>query len=291
MKIKDIYNVSPFLRGAGCRTEELKYENFIDYDYAFTYVFSGRLKYKVAGVEYTLVPGNGLLAPPFVSHLVTSDPEVGMFVVHFDLFSDPRRMALTNIGVSAYKGKVDDTVLRPEREEIFDRVILYSFHAAVTSRLKAILETLTKISSEGNGDLLQAKAELIRLLDILVREETNEEEIARRDIHAWPLVMKAAEYMENHYADPDLSNEEIYEKIGLSKGALTKIFKNATGLTIHQYLLNVRVSHAVEMLTFGKSVAETQKAVGFISSHSFVRAFKSIIGQTPIQFFNNKKNK
>lgn len=285
MKTNIPYDVSPFLR-AYRRESGISFQDsrFIDYDYVFTFINSGTLVYKIDGTEYELDAGKGILIPPFTPHFTTTKAETEMYVVHFDLFSTPARMKLTDVGVNAYRGKVGDDILLPEKEKILQSPEFYNFDFHESKNIKSILDTIEAIIKSENDHFFRWKAELIRLLDHLTGFESNNEAIVRRELSAWPLAMRAAEYIENNYADENFSNERLYEEMKTCKSYLTVTFKDSTGLTIHQYLSNVRVSHVVENIVNGMSLDEARTAAGFSSYHTFFRTFTKIIGVTPSQY-------
>jgi AraC family transcriptional regulator len=72
----------------------------------------------------------------------------------------------------------------------------------------------------------------------------------------------------------------------LSPYHLTRVFKKATGISPHQYLVQVRVNSARSLLTAGagdRSLAEIAAAVGFADQSHLTRHFKRMLGITPKQ--------
>jgi len=82
--------------------------------------------------------------------------------------------------------------------------------------------------------------------------------------------------------------EEIAERFYISKYYLCKIFKKATGLTLVQYISNIKLQNACNMLSNTKlSVSEVAEACGFNSTMYFCKFFKSALKVTPSQFRKN----
>ena len=52
------------------------------------------------------------------------------------------------------------------------------------------------------------------------------------------------EYIQEHYAETDLSIARIADSVYLTPTYLSAVFKKQTGLTIGQYLLGIRVERA-----------------------------------------------
>ncbi|WP_052427526.1 helix-turn-helix transcriptional regulator [Neobacillus niacini] len=82
--------------------------------------------------------------------------------------------------------------------------------------------------------------------------------------------------------------EEIAETFYISKFHLCRIFKKATGLTISQYINNIKIQNACNMLiTTNLSILEVGTACGFNSSMYFCKIFKQAISVTPSEFRKN----
>ena len=98
-------------------------------------------------------------------------------------------------------------------------------------------------------------------------------------------VVQAVDFIHENYA-MDLSLSDIAAAAHLSPFHLSRIFKKATGVTPHQYLLQVRVNSARSLLTAGagnRSLAEVAAAVGFSDQSHLTRHFKRLLGVTPKQ--------
>lgn len=87
-------------------------------------------------------------------------------------------------------------------------------------------------------------------------------------------------FIQENFAE-EISLERLAEEFYISKGHLCRIFKNFTGQTINQYIINLRISKARELLKHGYSVAFTGESVGFKSPSHFIRTFKKSEGLTP----------
>ena len=69
-----------------------------------------------------------------------------------------------------------------------------------------------------------------------------------------------------------------------SKFHLLRLYKKYYGITPHQYLIEVRIRKAKELLLQGKSVSDTCYLVGFESLSSFTGLFKKKTSFTPTEF-------
>jgi AraC-like DNA-binding protein len=80
----------------------------------------------------------------------------------------------------------------------------------------------------------------------------------------------------------DISREGIAESVGMNHDYLGKVFKEYTGMRIHEYINALRIWRASEMLQEqDQSVADIAYAVGFESLSTFYRVFQKITGESP----------
>ncbi len=78
-----------------------------------------------------------------------------------------------------------------------------------------------------------------------------------------------------------VSFPEIAASLGLGYENFRKLFKEETGISPLQYLLDIRFHYAQRLLTEGCSVKETAAAVGYADPYIFSKQFKKYIGHAP----------
>lgn len=84
-----------------------------------------------------------------------------------------------------------------------------------------------------------------------------------------------------------LTNKEIAKEFNYHPNYISSLVKDYTGLPLHQYIKDIRVTKATDMLLIhNKSVSEVATDCGFYNSGHFIRCFKDIIGITPQQYRN-----
>lgn len=80
-------------------------------------------------------------------------------------------------------------------------------------------------------------------------------------------------YINNNYTN-DISLDELAEQFYVSKYHLCRIFKEGTGITIHNYITNKRLMRVKELRAEGHSMSEAAMLAGFGNYSSFYRAYK-----------------
>jgi len=101
------------------------------------------------------------------------------------------------------------------------------------------------------------------------------------------LIEKILEYIQEHYAQNDLSLNRLAEKFHISVPYLSKIFEEHVETNFMDFLIKVRIEKAMELLANSNiKINEVAQEVGYTNSHSFIRAFKKYVGKTPGEFRN-----
>ena len=98
-------------------------------------------------------------------------------------------------------------------------------------------------------------------------------------------ISEAAEYISLHSGNPDLTVGEIAEKLGISEGHLSHIFKKETGQTILSYITGCRIQKAALALKSGKyKVYEVAEMAGYRDITYFSTTFKKLVGKSPSEY-------
>ena len=85
--------------------------------------------------------------------------------------------------------------------------------------------------------------------------------------------------------DPELTVDAVAHEVGLSRVHLYRKIKELTNMTPNEFIKNLRLKKAAEMLSTAKySIAELSDAVGFSSANYFATAFKNLYGMTPSEY-------
>ena len=121
-------------------------------------------------------------------------------------------------------------------------------------------------------------ADFYRDPDEKVSQEISEAE-------AGGLSEEIKEYVRENYADNNLNISAIAQHFGLSARYLSRLFKDAVGLGLIDYINQVRVRQAETLLkTTFKTVDEIAEEVGYTNSRSFRRNFHKITGKNAASY-------
>lgn len=99
------------------------------------------------------------------------------------------------------------------------------------------------------------------------------------------VVNEIKKYIEDNYADEELSLDSMASFVNFSPNHLSMVFSQETGTTIIKYLTDFRMNKAKELLKCtGKRSSEIGAEVGYKDPHYFSFLFKKTQGVTPTQY-------
>jgi AraC-like DNA-binding protein len=97
------------------------------------------------------------------------------------------------------------------------------------------------------------------------------------------LIAPAASYLQNHIYDPELRVGELHTLCGISDTYFRKLFIRQFGVSPKQYVLQLRLRRARDILNHGEynTVSQVAKQVGFEDPLYFSKQFRAAYGCTP----------
>jgi two-component system, response regulator YesN len=103
--------------------------------------------------------------------------------------------------------------------------------------------------------------------------------------HNAVLIAKARKYIDANYADPDISLGHVAAQVLLSPTYFSVVFSRETGQTFIEYLTNVRIRKAIELLrTTALTSSEIGYRIGYQNPRYFYSVFRKVTGLPPTTF-------
>ncbi len=194
-------------------------------------------------------------------------------------------------------------VLEGDRDGVLKALALRSASGALDSRNTLMLEKrrllglvnqmTAEITSEGDVEFLSELDAFRKIMDAPAAEQLSATfrsvtlglcdyfSHAQEDLGA-SRALRIADYVDRHYADPDLSIDALSAIFKISPSYLSRIFKREKGTGVLPYLQNKRITQAMVLLgTTNLKIREVALQVGYLSDQTFARTFKSVTGSTP----------
>ena len=155
--------------------------------------------------------------------------------------------------------------------------------STTTVLIQAILSQLSDASqSRYSDDELLCRALLTQFLIYLNRQSsTSATDFASTpNEHPNAEIYKILQYIDTHLAD-DLAIENLARRFFFSRYYLMRKFKQQTGYSVHQYILQKRLIAANQLLRTGLPVMTVCLECGFRDYANFARAFKKQYNVVP----------
>lgn len=171
------------------------------------------------------------------------------------------------------------------RASVFDGRPHISKPRALTAAQRHVIASLTEppVAKAARSLWYQSKA-LELMAQFLFEPKDPELFCMRQKRVARDRVERTKELLARDLTSPP-SLDELGQEVGCSSFYLSRIFSREVGLTIPQYLRNIRMERAAELLRTGRyNVSEAAVEVGYSSLSHFSKAFCETIGCCPVLY-------
>lgn len=271
--------INPFVRFARymkIRTEH--YPEYIPYDARLFYAMDGQAKIKVQDTPYFMAPGSLLIIPPGMRYIYLAPDKapVRYLILNFDYTQNHIRRKIPippDIPELFQKEMILDTIIFTDIPQLNEPLFLPQCAGAeplLTDIEKEYRRQLMYHNMVTGSALRQVLALIARKL--LSPPDTGANEIIR--------------FIQNNTAR-NFSNRELGELFHFHPNYINSIIKASTGMSLHQYVLNAKISKAIRLLdTTQMSVREIAQAVGFTDISHFSKVFKKAVGASPNKYRN-----
>jgi AraC family transcriptional regulator len=146
----------------------------------------------------------------------------------------------------------------------------------------------TELERNGSGSKLYAESAATFLAVHLVQHYSTLKPCCQRQEGglSHSRLKQAVDYIHDRLAE-DICLDEVAGYVGLSRYYFCRLFKQSTGLSPYQYVIQCRVERAKQLLRRGGlSLGEIAVACGFTHQSHLHRHFKRLTGVTPKKFLN-----
>jgi len=140
---------------------------------------------------------------------------------------------------------------------------------------------------EQTSSSLERESVLYSFLSTLIMQYGDAPPIpCRMGSHARAM-KRVCEFIRMNYSQ-DLSLKQLSRAACLSPYYFQRLFLENTGISPHDYLVQVRIKKARELLSAGHSIAGVALETGFVDQSHFTRCFKGSTGITPGSYIRLK---
>lgn len=159
------------------------------------------------------------------------------------------------------------------------------------TEIKECLQSLYSIiQEEGIYFDIMIKAKLHELLYLLFKHRYVNRHYTDDTYQKYQKLKELIRFLQEHYAEK-INIDLLAQKFGYSRNHFMSIFKQHTGSSCVNFLLQLRLNKACEALIQSNlSISEIAQNVGFENLSNFNRQFKKRYNMTPLQFRREQTN-
>lgn len=225
-----------------------------------------------------------------ISYSDIKDQKLPHSMIHFEEEVQEIENALKSCSLSGIQAGFDNLVQKiASQSNISKKHIIMTCHILIYFTDVFInMNNLIPEEIWGKGDDPYVQVSQLKTLDEYMAwiKSINGKIIAfiQRNMESNSLVLKAKQYINQHYCE-NISLEVVADFLALSPSYFSRLFRRNTGDNFIDYLTNLRISYAKELLKSAKyKIYEISEMVGFENSQYFSRVFKKCTGLSPLDF-------
>lgn len=235
------------------------------------YIKRGTLELCCNNVDYVLHSGDIAVLNPYDIHTAYSGNGI---LFYYCIIIDPEFLS---------SGKGDVCTRKYVRPFVKGDFRFANCISETPQRETAFEAIVSECRRKETGFELAVKSELLRVFVDLYRTVP----VFTTDKDEWEARQKRAQrfqavftYIEQHYGE-NLTLEQLASTANYSPYHFNRQFRSITGRTPMEYLRNLRMQKAVQMLRDGASVSATALNCGFNSPNYFCKVFHEEFGYPP----------
>ena len=242
--------------------------------YEFYFFLEGNVQMQIGNDFYPVRFGDIMLIPPQVPHRTIINTQAApyrrfVFWISQEYCNHLLQSSPDYAYIMQYVGTANQYVFHTD---------LISFNS-VQSKILRLLEEMRSQKFGKEAQISICVNDLILHLNRLAHELNT----PGKKNYDRVLYRQLMEYIEEH-VEEDLSLEKIASEFFVSKYHIAHVFKDNTGLSIHQFITKKRLDLCRDAIQSKMSITEAYQMFGFGDYSSVYRAFKKEYGISPKDF-------
>lgn len=240
--------------------------------YELYFFIGGHASYIVESKKYTLRHGDILLVPPGELHQLDM-ADSAQFYERIVLWITPQYLRALS---TAHTDLTECFRLCAEKRAYMIRDVSLSASVGVW-----LDEAFARSSAARYGDDLRAEI-LLKNIFLELCRYTRSHRTAESGV-SHEAVTQAVDYIAAHLTE-ELSLRTLADRLYLNPQYLSRLFREQTKVTVHQYILKKRLTLARSLIEQDLPITQVCRRSGFNDYTNFFRAFRKEYGMTPKQY-------
>lgn len=244
-------------------------------EYELYYLIQGERYYFIDGETYHITPGSLVLIPSGNIHRTSSVNPTG---------SHERILLILN------EEWINPFLLKtglPTLSSYFNQPVLQLDSHKQKYLMRIFDDIYEELATKQANYEVAIKMKLSELLILISRCSTASKGVASPFVSQsakHKKVNEATYYIKNHFREP-LSLQQVADQIYVSRGYLSNIFNEVTGMKLTEYINIQRINYAKELLSnSNESITDIANSCGFENITYFERIFRQATGATPLKY-------
>jgi AraC family transcriptional regulator len=202
-------------------------------------------------------------------------------------FNQPRRMEMrnpANVALVLVRNEILEQALQESRQP---RIELQERHGLQDQTMRHLMEILLYEKRQGfQSGAFFLDSIAAALASHLTRCYSADVPVIRNSVGGMaPSALRRCIALMEARLDGDLRLDELAREAGLSTSHFIRSFRESTGKTPYQFLLDRRVQRAQTLMRDPRtSLMEIARSSGFANQHHMARIFRSVTGITPSSY-------
>lgn len=221
---------------------------------AILVIENGMISYYQDGVEYVQTPDTAIVLPQGTTYSLYCHEDAKCYMVNFDELTD-------------FIGSKIMTIKLVHKKDIVDK-----------------FDKMCRIWSMRSYSY---KHKLMSIMYSILADITEDIVMDKHQIRYYEIIKPSIKFMEEHYSDCDIKNDDLAKISNISTVYFRKIFTKLYGVSPIRYIEIRKIEKAKELLdTEELSVTEIAAITGFSDIYHFCHSFKKITGFSPNKYRN-----
>ena len=240
------------------------------HDCRLIYVLDGCCDMIIDGKRCHIQENDAVYLPPYTLYALRGSTAATLLAVHFDLTGKYEEYA-DSLQIISSAELAACARLKQELIAPFDAS--FTVHALDLRPLTESMQSMIVLPSPYARD--RASGLMKEILLLMVEKRENENSIS-------PLTKQIVEYVYAHFADTEVTNQEIATRFGYHPYHISRVMRKDTGKTLKTFIISYRLQVAANMLTLTDvTIADIARACGFESQSYFSKMFREEFATTP----------
>lgn len=267
-------------------SEDWRHMYRILFDYELVVVTKGTLYMSNGEQQFAISHGQYLLLPPLSPQYGYKSSDCSFYWLHFSTEHAVQAMTLS---LSTSTSNINRTGDTSTLSHAHAREIVIPQYGKLTSveKMIVLMKQLQDCVREYNEQTLNDYMTTTILCELNNQVWAQSKEHHHRNQRKQDqLYNDIVDYIKWSRSEP-LKVSQIANHFNYNEKYLSQLFRQKSGITLKQYMLEQKMELAKFLLTdTNQNINEIAAQLGYTDSHNFMKSFKKIVGLTPTKFRN-----